>query len=258
MKKIRIPSLKTFKENKQKIVCITAYDSSSARVVDEAGIELILVGDSLGMVIQGHNSTVPVTTDDIVYHCKAVTRGAKNAIITADMPFMSYSSQELAVKNVTKLMQAGAEMIKIEGGKELAPLIDMLTTQGVPVCGHLGLQPQFLHKRGGFKAIPNSEETLSFLMEETRILVDAGIDCLLLECVPSEISKKITESFQIPVIGIGSGKHCDGQILVFHDVVGLTKSAPPFSKNFLNGETGGISSALSHYVNDVKTGLFPV
>lgn len=257
MAKRRLSFLRNCKTTQEKIACITAYDASTAFHADAAGIDLILVGDSLGMVVQGHQTTVPVTVDHIVYHCEAVKRGTQHAIIVADLPFMSYTSIDLALKNVTRLMQAGAEMIKIEGGATIAPIVKALSEQGVPTCGHLGLQPQFIHKQGGYKRIPNTEEVQSHLLHEADILINAGIDCLLVECIPSDMAKHLTKHVSIPTIGIGSGPHCDGQILVFHDVVGLSQSSPSFAKNFILGQTEGIPGALKQYVNDVKQVLFP-
>lgn len=258
MKKRRIPFLKEYKEKKEKIACITAYDASMAFQAEHAEIDLILVGDSLGMVIQGHKNTVPVTIDDMIYHCSAVARGCHYPLIVADLPFMSYTHEKLALANVTRLMQAGAEMIKIEGGEAIIPIIKTLVNQGVPICGHLGLQPQFIHKRGGYKRLPNTEEIETFLITEANLLVDAGIDCLLVECIPPQMAKNLSDNLPIPVIGIGSGPDCDGQILVFHDVIGLSQQSPSFSKNFLLGQENGIQGALMSYVNEVKKSHFQV
>jgi len=257
MKKIRLPYLRQCKSDGTVFACTTAYDATTAHLINQTDIEVVLVGDSLGMIIHGDNDTIKVTVDDIAYHTKAVAKTLNRALLISDLPFMSYATESVALENVKTLMQAGAEMIKIEGGSEWTSIITKLSNLGIPICGHLGVQPQFLHKRGGFRNAVSGSELLNFLKKESLALIEAGIDCLLLECVPKDITKELTQSLDIPIIGIGSGVHCDGQILVFHDIIGASPKMPPFSKDFLSGNTKGIVGALSHFYSDVHSRTFP-
>jgi 3-methyl-2-oxobutanoate hydroxymethyltransferase len=228
--------LKKKKEGK-KIIMLTAYDYPFARIVDEAGIDAILVGDSLGMVVQGLENTLPVTMDEMIYHTKMVTRAVKNAMVLGDMPFMSYQTGiSEAVKNAGRfLKEAGASAVKIEGGAEIAEHIRALTKSDIPVMAHIGLTPQSVHRMGGYKVQGKTEAAAKKLLEEAHIVEDAGAFSLLLEAIPMGLAKKITEELSIPTIGIGAGPHCDGQILVLHDVIGLfERFVPKFVKQYAN------------------------
>lgn len=254
---INLHSLKQFKASGEKFTCLTAYDSTFAFEASSAGIEVLLIGDSLGMVLQGHDSTLPVTVDQMVYHTQCVKRGNQGAMIMADMPFMSYGTPAQALDNAARLMQAGAHIVKIEGGAWLAESIRMLTERGVPVCAHLGLTPQFVNKLGGYKVQGREEAQAEAMVRDAQALEEAGADVLLLECVPTALAKKITESVQVPVIGIGAGPHTDGQVLVLHDMLGIGAGRrPKFVKNFL-AETGSVQAAMKAYVEAVKAGTFP-
>jgi 3-methyl-2-oxobutanoate hydroxymethyltransferase len=256
-KPVTLSTLKQMKADKDKITVLTSYDASFANVMNEAGIEVILVGDSLGMVIQGQDSTLPVTIEDMCYHTAAVKRGNTNAFIVSDMPFMSYSKPEQALDNAAKLMQAGANMIKLEGGSWLADTIKLLSQRGIPVCAHLGLTPQSVHKFGGYKVQGKSQEAADLILQESLDLVEAGADILLYECIPTELGKLLTESVPIPTIGIGAGPHTDGQVLVLQDMIGLNLGhTPKFVKNFLI-DGRNITEAFEAYIKEVKNMTFP-
>jgi len=242
----------------EKVVCLTAYDASFATVLDHAGVDVILVGDSLGMVVQGLESTVPVTMDDMVYHTKAVARGAERALLMADMPFMSYSTEEQALENAARLMQeGGANMVKLETTQGQIGIIRRLVDAGVPVCAHLGLRPQSVNKLGGYRIQGRDPAAADAMLEEAKGLEAAGADCLLVECVPAELAKRITDTVSIPVIGIGAGVDCDGQILVLYDILAISKGVrPKFSKDYITGDNN-IDQAVSAYVQDVRDKLFP-
>ncbi len=257
-RRITLASLRKAKQEGRRFASLTAYDASFAALEDAAGIELILVGDSLGMVVQGHRSTIPVSVDDVVYHTRLVARGAGRALVMGDMPFMSFASIDDARRNAARLMQeGGAEIVKLEGTGAQAETVEALSAQGVPVCAHLGLRPQAVHKLGAYKIQGREPDAAQALMDDAAALAEAGADMLLLECVPAPLAKKITEHSPVPVIGIGAGVHCDGQILVLYDMLGITPGRrPSFSKDFL-AEAGSIPAALEAYVEAVKSGTFP-
>ncbi|HEY9050752.1 MAG TPA: 3-methyl-2-oxobutanoate hydroxymethyltransferase [Gammaproteobacteria bacterium] len=240
------------------MACLTAYDVSFAQVLDQNGVDVVLVGDSLGMVIQGEETTLPVTMDDMVYHGRAVSRGVKQALLILDMPFMSDASVEQAVANAGRFMkQAGANMVKLEGGADQQELVATLTRLGIPVCAHLGLQPQRVHKLGGYRVQGREQSVAERMLHDARVLEQAGADMLLLECVPAELAKQITQKASIPVIGIGAGVDCDGQILVLYDILGISAGKiPKFSKNFM-AEANDIPAAVRLYVEQVKASSFP-
>jgi len=253
-----IESLKKKKVVGEKLTCLTAYDASFAQILDEAGVDIILVGDSLGMVIQGKETTLPVTVDEMVYHASAVKLGAPEAFIVVDMPFMSYKSPDDALINAGDLMKkSGANMVKLEGGKNQLDTVKKLSNFGIPVCAHLGLLPQSVHKTSGYRVQGKEENDANVLFDEALSLQNSGADMLVLECVPANLAKRISESLDIPVIGIGAGADCDGQVLVLYDILAISKGKrPKFSKDFLAGQDS-ILDALKSYVNAVKTSEFP-
>ncbi|RNF48657.1 3-methyl-2-oxobutanoate hydroxymethyltransferase [Marinomonas hwangdonensis] len=256
-KPVTLSTLKKMKADKEKITCLTSYDASFTNVMNVAGVETILVGDSLGMVIQGQDSTLPVTIKDMCYHTAAVKRGNTNAFILSDMSFMSYSKPEQALDNAAKLMQAGANMVKLEGGSWLADTVKLLSQRGIPVCAHLGLTPQSVHKFGGYKVQGKSQDAADLLLQESLDLVAAGADILLYECIPTELGKTLTEAVPVPTIGIGAGHHTDGQVLVMHDMLGINLGhTPKFVKNFLT-DGRNVTEAFAAYVKDVKDQTFP-
>lgn len=256
-KKITLTSLKKLKAEKEKMTCLALYDAPMANLAQNNGVELILVGDSLGMTVQGHDSTLPVTVDHMVYHTHAVARGNQQSLIISDMPFMSYATPEQAMVNAALLMQAGAHMVKVEGGEWLAETVNKLTNRGIPVCAHLGLTPQSVNKLGGYRVQGREQEQADNIIHDAKMLAAAGADCLVLECVPSSLSKKITDQVDIMTIGIGAGADTDGQVLVINDLLGITPTPPKFSKNFLN-ESNSIGEAISTYVKSVKSADFPL
>ncbi|RDV24206.1 3-methyl-2-oxobutanoate hydroxymethyltransferase [Alteromonas aestuariivivens] len=256
-KKVTVSSLMAKKQAGDKITALTAYDASFAKLFDEQGIDVLLIGDSLGMVLQGEEDTLPVTTTDIAYHTRCVKNGTQYAFVIADMPFMSYSTPESAYRNAAQLMAAGASMVKVEGGRWLSDTITGLVQRGVPVCGHLGLTPQSVHVFGGFKVQGREEDKAQLLVDEALALEAAGAQLLVLECIPTSLGKAISERLSIPVIGIGAGKCTDGQILVMHDMLGVSANyMPKFSKNYL-AETGDLRNAVQQYIQEVKSGQFP-
>ena len=257
MKKHTVSSLLKMKQGNEKIVALTAYDASFAKLFDEQNIEVILIGDSLGMVLQGQQDTLSVTIDEIEYHTKCVRAGADKAFVVADMPFMSYSEPSVAYENAAKLMRSGASMVKLEGGEWLLDTISGLVERSVPVCGHLGLTPQSVHVIGGFKVQGREQSQADQLISAALALEKAGIQLLVLECVPSSLASKVSEKLSIPVIGIGAGPHTDGQILVMHDMLGISANyMPKFSKNYLLN-TGSISESVKQYISEVKSQTFP-
>jgi 3-methyl-2-oxobutanoate hydroxymethyltransferase len=257
MARISVSRLAKMKTENQKITCITAYDASFAAIFDQAGIQVLLIGDSLGMVLQGHESTLPVTVEDIKYHTVSVASTAKNALIISDLPFMSYPSKELAFENAATLMRAGANMVKLEGGEWLTETIEGLIERGIPVCGHLGLTPQSVNVFGGYKVQGRGNEQADKLLNDALLLEKAGIQLLVLECVPVALAERVSKALSIPVIGIGAGAETDGQILVMHDAFGISAGfCPKFSKNFLV-ETGDVRRAVSLYKEQVEAGEFP-
>ena len=253
-----ISMLRKMKEDGLPIACLTAYDASFAQLVDMAGTDVVLVGDSLGMVVQGHDTTVPVTVDDIIYHTAMVARGLTHAFLMADMPFMSYTTPEQALDNAVRLMQEGGSMmVKLEGNEGQLRVVEYLAKHDIPVCAHLGLKPQSVHKIGGFKVQGRDNAIAKQMAQDAKTLQSAGADIILLECVPNEVGQNITKLVDVPVIGIGAGPHVDGQILVLYDVLGITQGRlPRFVKNFMDGAESPLA-ALGAYVNAVKTGAYP-
>ena len=249
-------TLQTMRDNGEKITVITAYDATFARVACETGIEAILVGDSLGMVLQGHSSTLPVSVDDMAYHTAAVAAGASTPFIIADMPFMSYHSEAQAMDNAAILMQSGAHCVKLEGGQWLCPTIAKLVERGVPVCAHLGLTPQSVNQLGGFKVQGRLPEQADAILADALAVEAAGACMLVLECVPSELAKLITERLSIPTIGIGAGADTSGQVLVMHDLLGLNPRPAKFVRNFMAGNAS-IEAAFTAYRDAVRDKSFP-
>jgi 3-methyl-2-oxobutanoate hydroxymethyltransferase len=256
MKKPTVLELK--RKKGERLAMLTAYDYPSARLVAEAGVDLILVGDSLGMVVLGYDSTLPVTVDDMVHHTRATRRGAPDAFVIADMPFLSYSTPEQALATAARLMKdAGADSVKLEGGAEVAPIVEALVRAGVPVLGHVGLTPQTASALGGYKLQGKDEETARRAVEGAEALDAAGCWGIVLELIPAELARVVTQRVAIPTIGIGAGAHCDGQVLVFHDLVGLFSGfTPTFVKRY--AEAGNaIREACARYAEEVRSGAFP-
>ncbi len=257
MRTITINILQNMKADGEKFAVLAAYDATFAHFISEAEVEVILVGDSLGMVVQGHDTTLPVTVEHIAYHTQSVKRGAKRSLIMADMPFMSYADSNSAMKNAAALMQAGAHMVKLEGGAWLADTFRKLSERGIPTCAHLGLTPQSVNKFGGYKVQGRDADHAETILQDACTLEAAGADLLVLECVPTSLAAEITRTLTIPVIGIGAGPFTDAQVLVLYDMLGLTPTrAPKFTKNFLL-ENEDIPAALRAYVLEVKTSQFP-
>lgn len=259
MARVTTSSILAKKQNNQKITMITSYDFSMASLVDEAGIDMILVGDSLGNVTLGYDTTLPVTMDDMVHHTRAVSRAAKNAMVVADMPFLSYHiSVEEAVRNAGRLIQeGGAQAVKLEGGEERLPVVKAILDAEIPIVGHIGLTPQSVNQFGGFKVQGKDLETARKLIRDAKLLEEAGVFAITLEGVPGALAQKITESLSVPTIGIGAGKYCDGQVLVIYDALGMTKGhVAKFVKKFANLEPL-IHEALLEYKREVEEGTFP-
>lgn len=255
---VNVGTLHKMKADGEAIACLTAYDASYALLVDRARTDLVLVGDSLGMVVQGHDTTVPVTVNDIIYHTRNVARGLRRSFLVADMPFMSYTTPEQALENAVHLMQeGGAMMIKLEGGEGQIDIVRHLARHDIPVCAHLGLKPQSVHKIGGFRVQGREPEKAKQMIDSARRLQDAGADIVLLECVPNELGQAVTQSLDVPVIGIGAGPHVDGQILVLYDILDITQGRTPrFVRNFMAGHDAPLD-AISAYVRAVKDGSYP-
>jgi len=255
---VNVGTLRKMKQEGEPIACLTAYDASFALLVDSAGTDLVLVGDSLGMVIQGHDTTVPVTVDDIIYHTRMVARGLRRAFLVADMPFMSYTEPGQALDNAVRLMQeGGAMMIKLEGGDGQIEIVEHLARHDIPVCAHLGLKPQSVHKIGGFKVQGREPDKAKEMVASARRLQDAGADIVLLECVPNEVGKQVTKKLDVPVIGIGAGPDVDGQILVLYDILDITQGRTPrFVRNF-QAECNAPLDAIRAYVRAVKDRSYP-
>lgn len=256
--KMTINKLRSLYHREHKISAITAYDYTMARIVDKAGIDIVLIGDSLGMVIQGEANTLPVEMEHMIYHTKCVAKGVERAHIMADMPFMSYQgSHEEAVLNAGRLLKAGAESVKLEGGEEMADLVWYLNKVGIPVMGHIGLKPQSIHTMGGYRVQGKNKTDADLIFNDAQALEEAGAFALLLEGIPIEVAQEITECVNIPTIGIGSGPHCSGQILVVYDLLGADPDFKPrFVRNYSNiNQT--IQSALKSYINDIRSGDFP-
>lgn len=255
--KITLHRLREMKQAHEKIACLTAYDAGFARVLDDAGVEVILIGDSLGMVMQGHDSTVPVSLADMIYHSACVARGCKRALRVADMPYMSYASPAQALGSAARLMSEGsAEVVKMEGGAWLADTVKLLSERGIPVCAHLGLLPQSVHRLGGYRVQGRDAHEAQAIREHAQVLQAAGAVMLVLECVPRQLAAQITSELGIPIIGIGAGRDCDGQVLVLQDVLGIGR-ATQHTRNFLSGRRRNIPDAIAAYVRAVKRGEFP-
>ena len=257
--KMTLAKLQQKKINGEKITMMTAYDYSAASLVDQAGIDTILVGDSLGNVMLGYDSTVPVTMDEMIHHSKAVSRGVKNGFIIGDMPFMSYQvSIEKAVENAGRfLKEAGCDCVKLEGGSDMAPTVKAIVKAGIPVCGHLGLTPQTATMLSGYKVQGKDAESAKAMIQSAKDLEEAGAFMIVFECIPDTLAARVTKELGIPTIGIGAGKDCDGQVLVYHDVLGLfERFTPKFVKQYLN-LAPMIKEAMAQYKKEVEEGLFP-
>lgn len=257
--KITILDIQTKKAAGEPITMLTAYDYPSALLVDQAGIDIILVGDSLNMVVLGRENTVTVTMEEMLHHCRAVSRGAQSALLVGDMPFMSYQvSAEEAVCNAGRfLKEAGMDVVKLEGGKQVAPVVEAIVDAGIPVMGHIGLTPQYISKLGGFRVQGKTAEAAQALLEDAQALEEAGCFSLVLEAIPSEVGQRVTEQVNIPTIGIGAGPDCDGQVLVFHDLIGLfDRFVPKFVKQYAK-ISDTITEALAQYKEEVLNGTFP-
>jgi 3-methyl-2-oxobutanoate hydroxymethyltransferase len=255
---VNVATLRQMKEQGEKIASITCYDASYAALCDAAGADVVLVGDSLGMVIQGHDTTVPVTLEHIIYHCKAVAKGLFRPFLMADMPFMTYTSREQALQNAVRLMQeGGAKMVKLEGGAGQVEIVEFLAGHDIAVCAHLGLRPQSVHKTGGFRVQGREEAAAEQMKRDAIALQNAGADVVLLECIPSHLGKEITAELHVPVIGIGAGPDTDGQILVLYDVLDITPGRKPrFVQNFMSGHDSPVA-AIESYVKAVKSRAYP-
>jgi 3-methyl-2-oxobutanoate hydroxymethyltransferase len=256
--KVTVRRLVEMKGAKEKIACLTAYDASFAQLLEKTGVDVVLVGDSLGMVIQGEETTLPVSVEDMLYHTQCVSKGLTNALLITDMPFLSFTSVEEAVLNAGLFMkQGGAHMVKLEGGIDQAETVSALNRNGIPVCAHLGLQPQYVHKIGGYRVQGRELAAAEKMLTDALSLQQAGADLMLLECVPESLASKITNALDIPVIGIGASAECDGQILVLYDILDISLGLrPKFSKNFM-ASSNSIEDAIQQYVSAVKQGEFP-
>jgi 3-methyl-2-oxobutanoate hydroxymethyltransferase len=255
---ITVSTLQQLKQRGEKFAVLTAYDASFAQLIDEAGVEVLLVGDSLGMVIQGKESTIPVTVDEMVYHTSLVARATKRALVVSDLPFMSYATTEQALTSAARLMkEGGAQMVKLEGGALRLDAVRRLAENGVPVCAHLGLLPQSVHKLGGYKIQGREAAVAEQMVADALALEQAGADLLVLECVPRLLAGEITAALTIPVVGIGAGAATDAQVLVLYDMLGITPGKrPSFSHDFL-AEAGSVRGAIAAYASQVKAGTFP-
>ncbi len=256
--KVTVNTLKQMKSSGEKIACLTSYDASYAKLQDEAGVDVLLVGDSLGMVLHGEATTLNVTMNDMIYHTRLVSGASQRALIISDMPVNSYSSPEQGLENALRLVnEGGAEVVKLEGGNdEICKIVSFITEKGIPVCGHLGLIPQSINKFGGYHVQAKTKETANELKQEALALQEAGAACLVLECIPARVAADVSQSLDIPVIGIGAGPDCDAQVLVVYDMLGLTGKTLKHSKNFLVGKDS-IAGAIKAYVSEVKNKSFP-
>lgn len=256
-KAITVPALLALKKAGEKITMLTCYDASFATLMDRCGIEVLLVGDSLGMVCQGHSSTLPVSIADMAYHTASVARGNRTALLMTDMPFGSYATPEIAFENAVKLMQAGAQMVKIEGGAWLADTVRFLTERAIPVCAHLGLTPQSVHQLGGYKVQGKSDSAAAQMKSDALALQEAGAAIVILEAIPAALGKELTDMLAMPTIGIGAGPDCSGQVLVMHDMLGVFPGhKAKFVKDFMEGQTS-IDAAVRAFVTEVKNKAFP-
>ncbi len=257
-KKTTLTTLQNYKKRGEKFACLTAYDASFSYAASRAGVEVLLVGDSLGMVLQGHDSTLPVTLDDLSYHIRCVKQGNQGAFIMGDLPFMTYASEAQTLDSAAQLMREGAHAVKLEGGAWLRESTRLLAERGIPVCSHMGLTPQSVNRLGGYKVQGRDTDQAQEIVDEALILQDAGASMLLLECVPNPLMERITAALDIPVIGIGAGPAADGQIMVIYDMLGITPFKPPkFVKNFMPEGQNSMQGALEAYVKAVKNGSFP-
>ncbi len=254
--KITFEQLFAMKKAAEKISSLTAYDASFAALVDAAGVEVVLVGDSLGMVLQGEATTLDVSMEDMIYHTRLVSKACKRAMLVSDLPFQSYETKELALHNARELIEAGANVVKLEGGEEMRDIVEHLCANGIEVCGHVGLQPQSVEKYGGYKVQGRDEESARQIMDGALALESAGAGMVVLECIPVNLAEQLTSALKIPTIGIGAGAACDGQVLVLYDLLGISRKSPHMAKNFL-AESGNISDAIRDYVAAVKSGGFP-
>ena len=257
--KTTVITLKEMKQRNEKIAMLTAYDYPTALILDECGVEMILVGDTLGMVVLGYDSTLPVTMDDMIHHTKAVSRAVSMGMVISDMPFLSYQcSPDEAVANAGRFLQeGGAQGVKLEGGRQYAEIVQRIVSTGIPVVAHIGLTPQSVHQLGGYKVQGKEEKAAQTMIEDARILEEAGACAIVLECVPAALAKTITETISIPTIGIGAGAYCDGQVLVLHDILGLyQRFTPKFVKKYAS-LSKNIQKSIRSYVREVKDGSFP-
>ncbi len=256
--KISIDRLREMKRAGEKIATLTAYDASFAGILDTAGLDIVLVGDSLGMVLHGQEDTLSVTMEDMVYHSRMVSRGCRRALVVADMPYQSYETVTAACENARRLVQdGGADVVKLEGGEERrAQTVAAIVKQGIPVCGHVGLLPQSVREYGGYKVQGREEQQAQRIMANARALEAAGAGMVVLECIPATLAERISKELTIPTIGIGAGIHCDGQVLVIYDMLGISPYRPHMAKNFL-AESGNVAAAIQEYVRAVKAGEFP-
>jgi len=254
-----LDSIQKLKQKNEPIVVLTAYDASFAKLLSQQGVEILLVGDSLGMVIQGHDSTVPVNMENMAYHTQCVAKGNRGSLVIADMPYMSYADIDASLKNASRLMQAGANMVKLEGGAWLTPSIQALSEKGIPVCAHLGLTPQSVDALSGFKVQARDQQAADQLIDDALALEAAGARLIVLECIPQNLAKKVTQQLTIPTIGIGAGNQTDGQVLVLHDLLGLDHDfRPKFVRDFFQDDTvHSISDAIKAYISAVKDRSFP-
>ncbi len=255
--KVTVSSLAKMRADGEKIAMLTCYDASFAALMDQCGIDTLLVGDSLGMVVQGQSTTLPVSLDEVAYHTACVARGAQRPLLLVDMPFASYLTPEQAMNSAAQLMRAGAEMVKLEGGEWLAPTVHKLVERGMPVCAHLGLTPQSVHQLGGFKVQGRTTEAADQLLRDALALQAAGASVLVLEAIPASLAAHVTTQLAIPTIGIGAGVDCSGQVLVMHDMIGAFPGhRPKFVKDFMQGQSD-LAGAFRAYVSAVKSGSFP-
>jgi 3-methyl-2-oxobutanoate hydroxymethyltransferase len=256
--RITLTTLQKMAQEGNKITMLTCYDASFAALIEEAGVESLLIGDSLGMVLQGHESTLPVTLRDVVYHTACVARGAKRAFIIGDMPFGTFQvSPQEAFRNAADIMAAGAHMVKIEGGTPMLPTIEFLTQRGIPVCGHLGLTPQSVHQLGGYRVQGRGEGAAQRLVEEAKLLDQSGAGMIVLEAIPSAVAREVTAAVRVPTIGIGAGADCSGQVLVLHDMLDVYPGKKAkFVKNFMRAGSS-IQGAVEAYVREVKAKTYP-
>ncbi len=256
-KPLTVPGLQAMKTRGEKIATLTAYDAAFARIMDDAGVDLVLVGDSLGMAVQGHPTTLPVELEQMIYHASCVRRGLRRALLAVDLPFMTYASPKEALCSAARLVrETGAQMIKLEGGRHRLEVIRALAAEDIPVCAHLGLLPQSVHRLGGYLVQGRDDRSAQLILEDALQVQEAGASLLVLECVPALLASEITAALSIPTIGIGAGSDCDGQVLVCYDMLGITPKCPRFCRDFLSGAES-VTAAFTAYVAAVRQGTFP-